>query len=78
MKETPMTVDELRTLLAHLPPDLHIFLEGCDCINRATKLWQGRPNSCEEYQGQLMLGFGPRDSYVTRGWRELHPNREPA
>ena len=78
MNEPVMTVQELRALLANLPPDAHIYLESCDCINPAAKLWQGRPSAYAEYRGHIMLGFGPRDSETTRGWREIHPAPEPA
>ena len=74
--ETPLTVRELIAVLEQAHPDSRIFLEGCDCINQATKVWIGRQDSYQDYQGQLMLGFGRRNSEITRGWRELHPSRE--
>lgn len=76
MMETPLTVRELIAILEQAHPDSRIFLEGCDCINQATKVRIGRPDSYLDYRGQLMLGFGRRNTEITRGWRELHPNRE--
>lgn len=52
------------------------MVQGCDCINPATKVGRGRRARPEEYQGQLMLGFGPRNSYTSSGWREAHPDPE--
>ena len=76
MMETPLTVRELSAILEQAHPDSRIFLQGCDCINQATKVRIGRPDSYQDYQGQLMLGFGRRNSEITRSWRELHPSRE--
>lgn len=73
--ETPLTVKELIAILEQSPPYSQIFLEGCDCINQATKVWIGRPDSYQDYQGQLTLGFGRRNTEIPRGWRELHPSR---
>ena len=74
--ETPLTVRELIAVLEQAHPDSHIFVQGCDCINQATKVWGGRRASHEDYQGQLMLGFGPRNSYTSSGWREIYPDPE--
>ena len=74
--ETPLTVRELIAVLEQAHPDSQIFLEGCDCINQATKVRLGRPDSHQDYQSQLMLGFGPRNTEITRGWREIYPDRE--
>ena len=75
--ETPLTVQALREFLAACPPETRIFLQGCDCINRATKAWVGKPSSYKDYQGQVMLGFGRRGAYLTRGCQEAAPNPEP-
>ena len=75
--DTPLTVQALQEILAQCHPESRIFLQGCDCINQAAKVWRGKPSAYEEYQGQLMLGFGPRGSYIARGWQELAPNPEP-
>ena len=73
---TPLTVQELIAILEQAHPDSRIFLEGCDCINQVTKVRVGRPDSYQDYQGQLMPGFGRRNTEITRGWRELYPDRE--
>ena len=75
--EPPLTAGALREFLAACPPEARIYLQGCDCINPASKAWIGKPSAYEDYQGQIMLGFGPRDSYLTRPWQEAWPDPEP-
>ena len=53
-------------MLQQADPAARVNLQGCDCINPATRIWKADGNPRNPYAGEIMVGFAePTSTYVT-------------
>ena len=72
MKEEAVTERQLIAMLRQADPAAKVNLQGCDCINRATRVWKADSNPRNPYAGEIMVGFDEGSHpYATRGFELL-------
>ena len=59
-------------MLQQADPEARVNLQGCDCINPATRFWKAESDPRNYYAGEIMVGFDDStDRYLTRGFELL-------
>ena len=72
MKKEAVTVHQLIAMLQQADPAAKVNLQGCDCINPATRIWKPDGKSRSAYAGEIMIGFAePTSPFITRGFELL-------
>ena len=70
--EEAVTVQQLIAMLQQAEPTAKVNLQGCDCINPATRIWKADDKPRNYYAGQIMIGFDEGgSSFLTKRFELL-------